>query len=196
MIECLYDVFKSWASRGSVYIMSDTHFDDYDCKMMDPNWIEPEKQIEIINKKVFKGDTLIILGDIGDAEWAKKIKARKILITGNHDIPHLYKDIFDEIYTGPLFIAPKILLSHEPVCGLHFCVNIHGHDHSGIMRYNDNSGAKHINVAANVCGYTPINLKEEIKKGLISGIKDIHRITIDGATEKSLRKKEKNEMLE
>lgn len=185
MIDSLYDCFKHWAAQGSVYIMSDTHFDDHDCKLMDPNWITPEEQIKILNKKVFKNDTLILLGDIGDPEWAKKIKARKILITGNHDIPHYYKDIFEEIYTGPVFIAPKILLSHEPIYGLHFCINIHGHDHGGEMRYDDRSGAKHINIAANVCGYTPINLKEEIKKGLVSNVQDIHRITIDGAIKKS-----------
>jgi hypothetical protein len=61
------------------------------------------------------------------------------------------------------------------------------------MRYDDHSGAKHINVAANVCGYIPINLKEEIKKGLISKISDIHRITIDNATANPIKKKERNE---
>ena len=41
-----------------------------------------------------------------------------MLILGNHDRKKDYKDIFDEIYDGPLFIAEKILLSHEPVSGL------------------------------------------------------------------------------
>ena len=188
MIDCLYDCFKHWAANGSVYIMSDTHFEDEDCQLMDPNWIGPKKQIEILNNKIHKNDTLILLGDIGNSEWVKMIKGRKILITGNHDIVHKYKDIFDEVYDGPLFIAPKILLSHEPIFGLQFCVNVHGHDHGGSMRYFDNCGCKHVNVAANICGYAPINLKEEIKNGLISKTNNIHRITINRAAESSLRK--------
>ena len=33
--------------------------------------------------------------------------------------------------------AWKILLSHEPVYGLPWCLNIHGHDHSDIEPYKD-----------------------------------------------------------
>lgn len=79
-----------------------------------------------------------------------------MLILGNYDRKKDYKDIFDEIYDGPLFIAEKILLSHEPVSGLSWCLNIHGHDHSGIEDYAE--GCKHLNLAANVCGYTPVSL--------------------------------------
>lgn len=192
MIDCLYDCFKKWAANGSVYIMSDTHFADEDCKVMAKNWISPDEQLEIINKRVMKNDTLVILGDIGDPEYAKRIKARKILIAGNHDIVNMYQNIFDEVYKGPVFIAPQILLSHEPVDGLAFCVNIHGHDHAGTFKYIDRYGAPHLNVAANVCEYTPINLKEEIKKGMISKIPDIHRITINQATANSIKKKRKS----
>ena len=45
-------------------------------------------------------------------------------------------------------------------------------------------GCKHINLAANVCGYTPINLGKIIKEGALSDIRSIYRMTIDGATEK------------
>ena len=194
MIDCLYDCFKHWAANGSVYIMSDTHFDDDDCKLMCPNWISPEEQVEILNKKIYKNDTLILLGDIGNPEWIKKIKARqKILITGNHDVTHLYKDVFTEIYDGGMLaIAPKLLLSHEPINGLKFVCNIHGHDHGGkSMYYTDSNGAKHLNVAANVCDFTPINLATEIKNGLMSNIQNIHRVTIDNATKNSLKKKKR-----
>lgn len=85
--------------------------------------------------------------------------------------------LFDEVYTGPLMISEKILLSHEPIDGLSWCVNIHGHDHSNMEHYT--SGCKHLNLAANVCNYTPINLGAEIKKGLLSDIVSIHRQTID-----------------
>ena len=189
MIDCLYDCFKHWAANGSVGVLSDPHFCDADCKTMDKNWISPDEHVAMINRKWHKNDTLILLGDLGDPEYVKQIKAKKILLTGNHDIPHMYRDIVDELYTGPLWIAEKILLSHEPIVGLVFVVNIHGHDHAGKMRWIDAAGAKHVNVASNVCGWLPINLKDEIKNGLISRIPDIHRITIDNATKNSIKKK-------
>lgn len=189
MIECLYDCFKHWAEKGSVYIMSDPHFDDKDTKLMNPDWISSEEQVSIINKTCPKGNTLILLGDIGNPEWVKKIKAKKILISGNHDAITKYKELFDEIYDGILMIAPKILLSHEPVFGIPFAVNIHGHCHNGEYEYLDEFGCKHINLAADVCGYAPINLGKEIKNGLISQIPHIHRITIDKANENPIHKK-------
>ncbi|MBP5407663.1 MAG: hypothetical protein J6Y42_00820 [Bacilli bacterium] len=43
-------------------------------------------QIDNINKLCNKCDTLVILGDVGNVECVKKLKAgRKILIMGNHD---------------------------------------------------------------------------------------------------------------
>ena len=90
-----------------------------------------------------------------------------------------HEALFQEIYEGPLFIASKILLSHEPVPGLPWCLNIHGHDHNGMEYYTE--GCHYLNLAANVCGYTPVNLKQIIKDGILSGISDIHRQTIDRA---------------
>ena len=80
-----------------------------------------------------------------------------------------------------MFIAEKILLSHEPV-SLPFALNIHGHDHSGADR--DTDECKHINLAANVCGYKPVSLGKIIKDGALSGIVGIHRQTIDRANAK------------
>lgn len=285
MIRTLYDKFQSWSVGGSVYIISDLHFDDVDCKYMDENWLSPEEHVKLINSIVHKSDTLIVLGDVGNVEWVKSLKAGyKVLITGNHDtgadnykrvnkickieFPQLSKDrldkpfqvdldgpgdyyatrhevfsyvegeikkdfqrlrntnnnyrniivhkqdknlvtqfyyeveyseeedkwyylvnydnyLFDEIYTGPLTISDKIILSHEPIYGFDFLYNIHGHDHN---KYNKGDRT-HLNVASNVCGYTPINLGDIIKSGVLSNIKSIHRETIDNATE---RKKLKN----
>lgn len=50
-------------------------------------------------------------------------------------------------------------------------------------------GCKHINLAANVCGYAPINLGKIIKEGVLSDIPSIHRMTIDRQVE---RKEKKN----
>ena len=188
MIQTLYKPFQHWSDGGSVYILSDLHFADADCKLMDSNWIEPEEQIKIINNMVRKNDTFVCLGDVGNAKYLSEIKAgKKILILGNHDAKGAYKDYFDEIYTGPLFIADKILLSHEPVFGLPWCLNIHGHDHNNVEPYME--GCKHINLAANVCGYTPVNLGKLIKDGILADIPSIHRITVDKAIERKTRRK-------
>lgn len=184
MIQCLYDCFKHWCKSGSVYILSDTHFEDYDCKLMDKNWIAPQEQVDLINKIVYPSDTFVCLGDCGNPKWFNQIRANlKVLITGNHDVGSTtYKKYFDEIYKGPVFISDKILLSHEPI-DLKFCLNIHGHDHTGTKVYSRN-GCEHINVAANVCDYEPINLGKIIKEGALSKIDSIHRITIDNAGDK------------
>lgn len=178
MINTLYEPFRHWSDGGGVYIISDTHFGDDDCKLMDENWITPEEQVDIINKIVLKGDTLLHLGDVGNPAYLDKIKAKKrILILGNHDTKGRMRSYFDEIYDGALFISDKILLSHEPVYGLPWCLNIHGHDHSNYEDYRD--GCKHLNLAANVCGYTPVNLGKLIKKGILGDIETIHRFAID-----------------
>lgn len=51
MIKSLYPQFQKWSATGSVYIISDTHFDDSDCKFMDPNWISPQEHIEKLKKR-------------------------------------------------------------------------------------------------------------------------------------------------
>jgi len=187
MIPSLYKIFQHWAEKGSVFILSDTHFADDDCLLMDRHWISPELQVQIINEKVHKNDTFVCLGDVGDPSFAAQIRAGyKVLLLGNHDRKKLYHDIFDEIYDGPLFIGERILLSHEPVEGLSWCVNIHGHDHSGSGLHA--AGCKHINLAANVCGYVPVSLGRMIKDGLLADVTDIHRMTIDAAIENPLVK--------
>ena len=84
MIETLYPVFRKWSERGSVYIISDTHFEDKDRKVMGYR-ITEEDQIKRIKKRCHKCDTLIHLGDVGNPEYLKDIKAYKVLIMGNHD---------------------------------------------------------------------------------------------------------------
>ena len=94
---------------------------------MDVNWIEPQEHIDIIKKIVHKCDTLIHLGDVGNPKWLEQIKAYKVLVMGNHDQSATkFKSYFNEIYTGPLFIAEKILLSHEPIINGSTWFNIHG----------------------------------------------------------------------
>ena len=184
MIPSLYQQFRYWTA--SLHIFSDPHFEDADCNLMDPDWITPEEQVARINRMVMPLDTLILLGDIGNPGYVKQLRGYKVLIMGNHDQSRArFEDYFDEIYEGPLFIGEKILLSHEPI-SLPFALNIHGHDHNGTEYYQE--GCKHINVAANVCGYQPINLGKLIKKGILADIPSIHRLTIDQAAERKAKK--------
>lgn len=185
MIKSLYKTFQHWSDGGSVWMISDTHFGDSDCKYMDKNWIEPQEQIDIINTRVFKNDYLIHLGDVGSAEWVEKIKCQnRVLILGNHDKPSQYEGLFKEVYSGPLFIADRILLSHEPIFGLEsICLNIHGHDHYGM--HHD----RHVNLAVNVNGYMPENLGALIKTGGLADIPSIHRTTIDLANRAKAEKR-------
>lgn len=187
MIKSLYPIFQRWSSTGSVYIISDTHFDDTDCKFMDPDWITPQEHMKIIKQSVQKGDTLIHLGDVGNPAYLDELKCYKVLITGNHDILTKVAEHFDEVYTGPLFIADRLVLSHEPLEGLEdFAMNVHGHDHASTWRRN------HVNLASNVYNYRVFPLGPMIKGGLLSKIENYHRKTIDQATLKKEKRNENN----
>ena len=61
-------------------------------------------------------------------------------------------------------------------------------NNNGVEPYKE--GCNHINLAANVCGYTPLNLGKIIKSGVLSNIQSIHRITIDGAVERKKHREE------
>ena len=89
--------------------------------------------------------------------------------------------LFDEVYEGPLMIAEKLILSHEPI-DVPWAFNIHGHDHAGHSRKN------HLNVCADVIGYIPVNMNQFMKSGAMANIDTIHRDTIDKATERKRKR--------
>lgn len=150
---------------------------------MDPSWPDPDDIAKKIAKRLHKGDTLIHLGDVGDPSYLERAwKAGKrphlVLIAGNHDRMG-QMGVFDEVYTGPLVVAEKILLSHEPL-DVDWALNIHGHDHADAA-YDD---IYHLNLASNVIGYAPVRLVDIIKSGRLNKIDSIHRSTIDKARER------------
>ena len=217
MIKSLYPKFQSWAAKGAIWIISDPHFDDPDCKIMNPNWPDPETYIKNIKPRIGKNDTLICLGDVGNPKYFNRFNCYKVLITGNHDsgvsnylkrgqfLDFLYPDdakkliqankelyigeehglkvavyvrtgYFDEVYNGPLFIADRILLSHEPIYGLEdICLNIHGHVHNAPVV----SDMAHINLAADNIEWAPVNLGMLIKVGVLSDAKNYHYKTLE-----------------
>lgn len=179
MIKTLYTPFQKWSEKGTLWIYSDPHFSDPEMIHLRKNYIGDDEQVAQINSKVGKNDTIIFLGDIGDEEVVRRIRGYKVLIMGNHDKgASKYTDIFNEVYEGPLFIAEKLILSHEPI-NLPFAFNIHGHDHSNWF-----SGEYHLNVCAEHFDYYPVSLNKLIKTGLLSRVDSIHRMTIDRAVEK------------
>ena len=78
-------------------------------------------------------------------------------------------------------MGEKLILSHEPV-EIPWLYNIHGHDHAGRKRQN------HLNVCSDVIGYKPINLNQFLKSGPSAKIQSIHRVTIDKATERKVKR--------
>lgn len=198
----LYPQFEYWKHGGVIWVFSDPHFADHDCKIMDASWISPEEQVARINAKVGRLDTLICLGDVGDVDYVKQLKGYKVLVTGNHDTGasnylkqystiqtskgerKVDNRLFDEVYEGWLTIGPDIILSHEPLnlpCG----INISGHNHAG-PHITKGKNSVIINMAANVVNYEPQRL-DKLVEGL--SYKSIHRLAIDKAIKKPIKKR-------
>ena len=175
----VYKIFNDrWAGQ-TVWIISDTHFGDEDLRAGMPNRPSDEELVRRINMKVGRKDTLLLLGDCGSPEFVRQLRGYKVLIAGNHE-PGLsaFDEIFDEIYSGALIIGEKIILSHEPIPGISWAMNIHGHNHNKSSK-ND---ANHFNVCADMIGYEPINFNQWLKAGHLSKIETLHRKTINKAT--------------
>lgn len=182
----LYPCFNHLKQFNTIWLYSDPHFNDKDVDSFRGSYIDDEKQIKSINSKVGKKDVIIILGDIGDIGFVRRIKGYKILVMGNHDIgksnykrkviDEVDNHLFDEVYSGVITLNDKIVLSHEPI-SVQYMFNIHGHDHS----HNSFNDELHLNVCAEHINYTPISLNELINKGTFKNVKNIHRATIDKA---------------
>ena len=85
MLPGIYGAFQHWG-RQTVWIYSDPHFSDEDLECGIRNRPSDEEQIANINSCAGRKDTLIILGDVGNIECVRKLRAaHKVLIMGNHD---------------------------------------------------------------------------------------------------------------
>lgn len=85
MLPGIYDAFQHWAKQ-TVWIYSDPHFSDEDLECGIKHRPSDEQQIANINSCAGRKDTLIILGDVGNIEAVRKLRAGyKVLIMGNHD---------------------------------------------------------------------------------------------------------------
>ena len=185
-LEGFYPFFQNIIKNcQTILITSDTHFGDFELKsgIKRPS---DEELLKIINSKIGTKDLFIHLGDCGNLEFIKQIKGKyKILIAGNHDQGlDKFRKVFDEVYAGPIVIAEKLILSHEPV-EASWAHNIHGHIHSALHT----TDKWHTNVCGDAKGnYEPINFNQFMKNSPLAKIDSIHRQTIDNAT---LRKKKR-----
>lgn len=207
----LYDIFnEKWKDFQTCWIIADTHFGDKDMQLY-WNYPEPEKIVKNINSCVGKKDMLIILGDVGDTRYISDLKGYKVLIMGNHDkgksnyyrkyqttVTHKYdaqhkpyyywkvdydNQLFDEVYSGPLMIGQKLLLSHEPITYIPGIFNLHGHCHNGILFENDDTS---LNLCAERLGFKPLNFNQWLKKNIHLGkINNIHEHFIYWASNKT-----------
>ena len=122
------------------------------------------------NAIVKKEDVVYHLGDFGFypkdimAKVVASLNGRIFLIKGNHDTKSntWYRSVgFAEVIAYPILIHNYVILSHEPVYlakGTHFW-NVHGHIHS-----NRSPTEKHINVSVEAINYTPVNMKDILKR--------------------------------
>lgn len=173
---------EKWEDKQTVWLYSDPHFGDLNLISNIKTRPSDEVQIKNINSKVGKKDVLILLGDCGDLNSCAMLRGYKILIMGNHDTgSSKYREVFNEVYEGPLFIGEKLLLSHEPI-SFPFAFNIHGHIHYKTKEVNA------LNVCADSILYTPVNLNQLMKQGLTSKITSLHRDTISYATKRKQKK--------
>ena len=111
------------------------------------------------------GETMIHLGDWGDINhlwiireliWTYGIDCR--LVLGNHDARSdldKFNDVFSKTYLTPVYIHPRIVLSHEPIWPCpQGTLNIHGHLHSGCL-----DSPQHLNANVHMCGYQLVSPK-------------------------------------
>ena len=110
MIAGLYKIFDHWHAQGTLWIYSDPHFNDPDLK----KGIErpdAEELVKLINSKVGRKDTIIILGDIVDIEPVKKIRGYKVLIMGNHDSgrTNYERQVITQLFSKELYTKEQVL---------------------------------------------------------------------------------------
>lgn len=110
MIQGIYECFSHWHKEGTLFIYSDPHFNDPNLK----KGIErpdAEELVKLINSKVGRKDTIIILGDIVDIEPVKKIRGYKVLIMGNHDSGRTnYKhQVVTQLFSKELYTKEQVL---------------------------------------------------------------------------------------
>lgn len=108
----LYDIFaKNWEGQ-TVWVTSDTHFGDADLKAGFPNRPSDEDLVKLMNTQCGKRDVLIHLGDVGDIEYVRQLRAQyKVLIMGNHDAgaTNYKRQIIHKVYDQDVYTKEQVI---------------------------------------------------------------------------------------
>ena len=125
MYKHLYDQFKHWYHGGGIWLYSDPHFGDDEMRHI-RDYITDDEQVLRINSNVGKHDTLVILGDIGNVEYVKKLRGYKVLIMGNHDAgASNYKRIkTEEVREGSYEYIPDYIKGPDGFRGAHIWTEV------------------------------------------------------------------------
>lgn len=169
-----------------VWFISDTHFGHKNIiNFVDGNYQRTrpfssteemdELMVENWNSLVKDGDRVYHLGDVcmsnKNLPILKRLKGRKCLIKGNHDIFKLkeYLPYFDDIRAYRIYSEHGIICSHIPVhtqqLNNRFRVNVHGHLHTNtVYNLSGYRDPRYINVCVEQTGYFPVNLNTILKE--------------------------------
>jgi len=146
-----------------IYFTSDFHFNhyrllDFECGYLFEDSKQRTQEIfKIWRENIHKDDTVYFLGDFGylspeEGEQFKALPGKKHMLLGNHDKfpPESYKERygFIEVSKVPIFLTPRVVLSHIPIPTEDGTLNIHGHLHNCELSLNN-----HINAGIHVCNY-------------------------------------------
>lgn len=166
---------------SNAFVISDTHFghwgvtkflrsDGTKLRPWDNIYDMDEALVQNWNSVVTQQDTVYHLGDVLINRRAfsilNRLKGRKILIKGNHDIFHLkdYLPYFVDIRAYN--VKGEIIMSHIP---LHesqlerWKLNVHGHLHSNYVMKDGEKDKRYFNACVEVNGFKPISF-DDIQK--------------------------------
>ena len=113
MLPGIYDSFQHWGEKHqTVWIYSDPHFNDDELAGGIKGRPSAEEQVKKINAKCGRRDCFICLGDVGDVEYVRQIRAEyKVLIMGNHDAgsSNYKRQVVKEIYDQDEYSRDEVL---------------------------------------------------------------------------------------
>jgi calcineurin-like phosphoesterase family protein len=152
----------------AVYFIADMHFDDdnirrYENRPFDTVQAMNEAIVANWNSTVEEDDEVYVAGDIGNVEYISRLKGKKYLIKGNHDIlsnEEYRRAGFEECFDKPIIYEDFWMISHEP---MYVSINtpyanIHGHTHNNPQIRT--VSARSYCVCVERIDYTPISFED------------------------------------
>ena len=127
MLPGIYDFFQHWGEKHqTIWIYSDPHFNDDELAGGIKDRPSAEEQVKRINAKCGRRDCLIVLGDVGDIDYVRQLRAEyKVLIMGNHDVGatrykrEIVKRVFDKDIHPDKSEIRSIMEQKFPGWGIH-----------------------------------------------------------------------------